>query len=127
MKRDMDFIREILLGIEELDTDGNGCDYTPLRFHLKEKGYNNDDELYGHCEIMNQGGLIEFSTRPVFGGNWVLERPIKLLWDGHDFLATIRDPSTWEKVKKKIGGAMGSISFELLKTIATETTKGLVG
>ena len=37
MKRDMDFVRDILLGIEELD-DGVGCNYTDLQFYFKKKG-----------------------------------------------------------------------------------------
>ncbi len=125
MKRDMDFVRDILLAIEEVD-DGVGCNYTDLRFCLNKKGYSDDDKLYGHCEMMAQGDLIEFSTRRVAGGKWVLERPIKLLWGGHDFLDAVRDQGVWEKVKKT-SSTIGSATFEIIKTIAIETAKGHIG
>lgn len=129
MKRDMDFVREILLGIEELCTGSEGCEFGDLLKYMRKKGYGDDgleDILYGHCEIMDQGGLIVFSVRPVFGG-WTLQRPIKLLWAGHEFLDDVRDQGAWKEVKNKIGNKMGSISFEVVKIAAAEVAKGYIG
>ena len=119
MKRDMDLVREILLAIEELDTDGVGCEERHLQRYLQEREYDNYDKIYGHCKMMHQADLIKFKLES--GGEHFLEEPITILWEGREFLDDVRDQRVWGKVKEEIGNR-SNISFETLKKLVTETS-----
>lgn len=124
MKRDMDLVRAILLGIEELD-GGSGCDIGNLYKSIKTKGFDcNDQTFVYHLERMKQASLIDYTQIDVLEGSFI--QSIKLSWDGHDFLDLSRDSDTWEKYKEKIGGKISSLSFELVKSSLTTFTKKML-
>ena len=124
MKRDMDLVRAILLGIEELDA-GSGCDIRNLYQSIKTQGLDFNNQIIDyHLERMKQAALIDYREKMVFAGNII--GPIKLSWDGHDFLDLSRDSDTWEKYKEKIGGKISSLSFELLKSSLTTFSKKML-
>ena len=124
MKRDMDLVRAILLGIEELD-GGSGCDIGNLYKSIKTKGFdcNNQTFVY-HLERMKQAFLIDYTEINTLEGSFIYS--IKLSWEGHDFLDLSRDSDTWEKFKEKIGGKISSLSFELVKSSLTTFSKKML-
>lgn len=123
MRRDMELVRGILLGIEELDMNGRGCSSIELWKYLSENGYAYK-KLSGHSTIMREAGLIEFEHMVRSLDRTSPARGVTLTWAGHEFLDNVRDQKAWKQVKKKIGA--NSISFEVLKTVAAEIAKGLI-
>ena len=105
MKRDWDLIRQILLTVEAAnaderisDNDIDGC--TPEHFHhnailLTEAGF-------VHAMILQnlETTLIE-----------------SLTWEGHEFLDSIRDDATWDKIKMVAKEKSISLSFAAIKAI----------
>ena len=120
MKRDMEFVRGILLAIEECDENGYSCLDTKISEHLIKEGYNHDRNLlFGHCRIMEEAGLIRFNDR----GRHLFA--LKLTWEGHEFLSDVKDKNVWDQVKEVVSKRDG-ISFAVLKTIVTEISKQLI-
>jgi Hypothetical protein (DUF2513) len=121
MKREMDFVRELLLSIE----DGNSeisivsQEMAANQGFKYGRGLENDyaQKLSGHLKILEQAKLIEVKPVPPFGYIKIVE----LMWDGHDFLDSIRDPDTWEKTKQGALAA-GGWTVDVLRDLA----KGLI-
>ena len=44
----------------------------------------------------------------------------RLTWKGHEFLDTIRSDTVWEKTKKSFLNKGISMTFELVKSVATD-------
>ena len=94
MKRDIDFIREALLEIEE------NC--APMKFYpissiMTKRGYETD-YTYNQLLLMEEAGLF---------GKTVKNLPCSfscmgLSNYGYDFLETIRNDVVWEKTKNEI-------------------------
>jgi len=115
MKRDMDFVRELLLKIEETDkppslrellsANANEAEYEKLSEHLSM--------LIDEAEFVSGPSFHTMTTK-----NWI---DLRLTWKGHDFLDSVRDPEIWEKTKKGVEEAKG-FTVDLLKDLA----KGLV-
>jgi hypothetical protein len=109
MKRDMDFIRELLLKIEggekEFDVVGKaftgGIDPPEM------------EKLTEHIRLLRQAGFIDVEAESL-GGHLVLTG---LSWRGHDFLDSVRDPKIWEKTKSGAAAA-GGFTVDLLIDLA---------
>lgn len=114
MKRDMDLIREQLLGVERLDAgtdEGVSLDagkWPPAVFQ-------------GHLRLLKEGALIDAHEVPDDEEDFKHYLPVRLTWAGHDFLDAIRDPEVWTKTKQG-AEAVRSWSLETLKEIG----KGLI-
>lgn len=91
MKLDMDFVREILLAIE----DKKNLKYAELKFNNRS-----DDEIRKHLKVLINAGLLDSKTH---GSAFYVS---DLTWEGHEYLEKIRNPETWSKTKaalKKTG------------------------
>jgi hypothetical protein len=113
MKRDMDFVREILLKIEASDgplevigafvpTDDEG-----------ERDTTEEQRVYQYVDWLKQAGFIATDE-------WLspLGAEAVLTWQGCEFLDTIRDPELWKKTKagaKSVGSASVAIMGEIAK------------
>ena len=114
MTRDWDLIRQILLTVEAAqaherisDNDIEGC--TPEHFHhnailLTEAGF-------VHAMILAnlETTLIE-----------------SLTWEGHEFLDSIRDEATWDKIKTVAKEKSIAISFASIKAIETHFLRTII-
>lgn len=49
-----------------------------------------------------------------------------ITWYGHDFLDSLRNDGVWSQTKEKLK-PVGSISFEVIKSIAVECAKNMMG
>ena len=128
MQRDMDLLREILLGIEVLD-NGTGCSESDLIQHLRSKGYEDEnEEIYGHCKIMLEAGLIQFTEPVVYFQGRSQIHDFEIGWNGHEFLDDIRNQNVWQKSKETLKEkGMETASIETLKAIISEVIKNIVG
>jgi hypothetical protein len=115
MKRDMDLAREILLQIEAAPSPDSLVDITSPDHTEAEVSY--------HVMLLAQAHLIEaydFSGKD----SGLLWKPIRLRWEGHEFLEAARDDSRWERAKRLIrekgSGTVFSLLQEVLIKLATQ-------
>lgn len=119
MKRDVDLIRQIILQAEQANEKIN------VGAKFKVKGY--DDILVAkHIELLVEAGLLKARlTRTDTDG--VVEAYVeRLTWDGHEFLDAARNESVWNKAKVIIKEKVGTVSFEVLKTLLIKISKSLL-
>ena len=113
MKRDMDLIRQILLTLENAEEFE-----TPL--NLTVDGYDENEIVY-HVYLLDQAGLIKaFDFSNDTFPDW---RASHLTWSGHEFLAAAKDDTRWKKAKALITKHGGTATFEIVKTLLTESLK----
>ena len=118
MKRDWDAIRDILLAIEERESDNND----PL---LIEASYT-DNQIVYHLELLLEANLIN-GERVTLGLGPESFHIKRLSWDGHQFLDAIRENSTWSKTKKKVTESGVGLTFEIIKAVAISVGKEALG
>jgi hypothetical protein len=130
MKRDMDFVRELLLKIENgqkvFETASTEqaeiLGFTPETPLTREEA----DNLSGHLDLLHNAGFIEIEER--MAGGTVLIRD--LTWSGHDFLDSVRDPEVWQKTKEgasKAGAWTVELLMEVGKAYAKQKLKDVTG
>jgi hypothetical protein len=97
VKRDMDFIREILLRVED-DPRLNGSHF--VVFNTSDFEGRTQDEIAYHIDLLFENDFVK--------GIATLDAPAaavsRLTWRGHEFIADTRDPGIWEKVKERTKG-----------------------
>ena len=114
MKRDMDLLRNILLGVEASNTPPQEV------VELAIPGYSQQEVSY-QVELAEEAGLLVALDLSHMGPDGYHYVPKRLTWAGHEYLEAIRDPAIWEETKagaKKVG----NFSLDLLAALA----KGLV-
>ena len=89
MKRDMDLIRKILFEVEKAPY--SGPDWIDLEIEGHSRG-----EISYQVLLLWEAGLIEGVDASGRGSDY---RPIRLTWDGHEFLEAVKDDTRWAKVK----------------------------
>ena len=109
MKFDKDLMRDILLAVEAHPEPS--ANYVPL--DLPE----HDPEVVSyHVMLLAEGGfLIAMDASDNTQLEWYARR---LTYNGHEFVATIRDGEVWGKTKSvagKVGGASVGFVWELAK------------
>lgn len=117
MKRDMEFVRNLLINISE------GKYKVELTDSEEDKKY-----LY-HLKIMKQAGLIDYAVKTFYDGAFIDNGP-ELTWNGNDFLDSIKSDNVWEKTKgvlKEKGTELSSIPFSILVELAKEQFKVTFG
>ena len=94
MKRDMDLMRLILLYLEE--------NYDPNRGLISDVSIEGYEEavIAEHCKLLHQAGLISDIDITRFMGGGLNLSIRNLTNEGYDYLESIRDEKTWEKVQK---------------------------
>ena len=122
MKRDLDFIRDLLLKIE----GGQKVFETASSEAAEILGFTPDtpldredaDKLSGHINLLEDAGFIEVEARMGGGSIWVKD----LTWKGHEFLDTVRDNEVWMQTKAMAKKA-GTGAIEFIWGIAKEVAK----
>ncbi|WP_267428063.1 DUF2513 domain-containing protein [Methylobacterium sp. GC_Met_2] len=113
MKRDMDFIRTVLLDVEAEKMQAR---YDELIGKEDEENGLQLDKLRYHCKIIADAGFVNCINDMSLG-----QVPIDLTWSGCDFVDTIRDDDVWRKTKSgasKAAGAGFGFIVELAKGYA---------
>jgi hypothetical protein len=119
MKRDMDLIRKVLLAVEEHGSPFN------VRA-LKIDGYEKFDVSY-HVGILREGGYLEAKDMTTHDSGGKLWAPTVLTWKGHDFVDATRSDTIWQKAKDRIAKIGGDVSIDVIKGMAVQIAKELLG
>jgi hypothetical protein len=114
MERDLDLIRTILLTIE-----GSSNFNMKMLYNL---GYSNEVINY-QLDLLNDVKYVDMKITHVQGQKAGIYSINRLTQQGHDYLDSIRDVTIWKNVKEKIAKLAGSVSLEIIKTIAIEIIK----
>lgn len=101
MKRDMDYVREILLDIESKDK--------PRLRDLLPSGATDTEhaKLVEHLTMLvDEAGFVTGTSSTILSGrkDWL---NLRITWQGHDFLDSVRDPEIWRKAKNTAAGGGG--------------------
>ncbi len=91
MKRDMDLVRAILIEMEKWTPGQDGGE-------IEVQGRTPEEITY-HLGLMHEAGLIKAINASSHDGEaWL---PLKILWDGHEFLDAARSDTVWAKAKQR--------------------------
>lgn len=121
MNRDMDFIRDILIRIEDdPQMDGTREFYfvTADEFGFPDRS---SDELAYNFSLLVEAGFVEGGAGAVLP---IIVR--RLTWHGHEFLDSIKDAGIWEKTKERIKGLPG-VALAVVAAIAEAELKKRLG
>ncbi len=130
MKLNHDYVRDILLYIEEnLDYEDKDSE-TPYRHKIITDSElmtddifkkHNKQELSNALELMIKKDYIEVTDDSnISNGVMYIAKIIGLTWKGHELLDNVRDNTVWNAVKKKafkFGGVSLSALFNCSKTL----------
>lgn len=94
VKRDMDYVRELLLQIEA-DPRFDGTSWFTLTETDEFSGGHSTEELGYHLTMLVEADFIRGQLG--FG----MPAISKLTWKGHEFLDDIRDPDIWDRTKER--------------------------
>jgi len=120
MKRDFDLVRKLLVYFEE----------KPGPEHVKIPPIEGYDELTikYHLVLLHDAGLLRCEPQTSSSSDRVIEvLPFDLTWDGHEFLAKIRDDRLWQKTKDTILNKGGQLTINTITTVATLLMKKMIG
>jgi len=119
VKRDVDLIRQIILQAEQANEKINAG------AKFKVKGY--DDILVAkHIELFVEADLLKARLTRTDTDGVVGAYVERLTWDGHEFLDAARNENVWNKAKVIIKEKVGTVSFEVLKTLLIKISKSLL-
>ena len=116
MKRDMELARLILMRIEAQENyqDNVSCEF---------EGYT-DEQVYYHIMLLHEAGLVNaIDLSGMQDIQWI---PQRLTWQGHEFLESARDNTTWNKAKE-IMAKTGGFAFEVVKPLLINLLKQQIG
>jgi hypothetical protein len=119
MKRNWDTIREVLARLEELpDTDAmlQLSDFPPDRAF----------EYSYHVELLIDAGLVEGEMLRSLSRGPTDFFARRLKWLGHEFLDSVRSDTVWNKTKKKFASKGIDMTFDLVKSVASEISVALI-
>lgn len=114
MKRDMDLIRAILLGVEKSTSPGGS--------RIELPGHSRED-LYYNAQLAQEAGLIDARFLPNSDEFHVL----RLTYAGHEFLDAARNDTLWVKAKETVTKNTGTLTLEGMKIALSTLIKHALG
>lgn len=138
MKRDWDFLREQLTGIEEgrnvLADIPETVQWTDdIEWEEFERRSSEqraiEQRIAGHLELLIDSGYVEGLTvlRGIDGHfSYSIHVP-RLTMSGHDLLDTMRSATIWNSVKSTAKNKGIELTFEVIKALATSAVKHALG
>lgn len=124
MQRNMNLIRQILLGIESAAS---------TRYDFAVEGVDDLDKWY-NIDLLVQANLIQgvevHWASDGTGPYCHIRGLVALTWEGHDFLDAVRDDSVWEQATEKArtsGLDMQGLTFDVIKSLCVATAKHILG
>ena len=121
MTRDFDLIRKLLMFFDE-KPDGR------MVQHPKVGDEYSDDLIQYHLGLLYEAGLLIAEVERSSTSDRIINvYPFNLTWQGHEFLAQIRNQGTWHQIKTKISSGGGSLAFDLIKQLGMAYAKREAG
>ena len=119
MQRDMDLIRQIMLQVER-----NNCD-VKIGKEFCVEGY--DEVIVAkHIELLDEAGLLKAHFTRTDADGVIGAYVERLTWNGYEFLDAARNETVWMKTKAIVKQKVGTVSFEVFKTLLVEMSKSLL-
>lgn len=120
LKRNLDLIHHILI-TTEASNSLKTCtdDYVNDEYSFEEVSY--------HISLLTDDGYVIAKVVPTCGtlyASYIVER---LTNKGHDFLDSIRNETVFAKTKSRIISTVGAATLDIVKDVAINITKGLLG
>ena len=114
MKRDFELIRKLLIFFvdkpsgEHVDLPDVGGDWS-------------ETEVKYHLVLLYQAGFLNCEPLKSGSSDRVIRVvPFDLTWDGHEFLAKIRNEGVWQKVQGVVTSKGGTLAFAVINQLATK-------
>ncbi|MCO5250768.1 MAG: DUF2513 domain-containing protein [Candidatus Kapabacteria bacterium] len=141
MKRDMELIRKILLEIENEENAivDPGALQTRIISDFDNETFESEIlALFEHLFLLIQAGYLETCD---LEGNPLLELQhgqqvnnyifmhhfVRLTWQGHEFIASIKDDNVWHKIKERVGSESVNLPIGILMQLGLSVIKTAVG
>jgi len=136
MKRDWDFVRELLTDIEGdkdifagFPDEPKWGDFNESEFQRQLSEYRTlERRFFGHLELLVDNGYVEgIDLMRSADGHFAygLSDP-RLTMAGHDLLDTMRSKTVWEKVKSTAKSKGIELTLDSIKALAAWTLKSLL-
>ena len=111
MKRDMELVRKILIALNEHEHG-----FAPQPFEVE--GYT-DNHLGYHCLLLSEAGLIEAAKTTSISADSPSAIPIRLTWEGHEFIEDATNDNVWRQTKETVG-KIGDASFSVWASVLSQ-------
>jgi len=112
MNRDFELIRRLLIFFDERPDPGYvevpdiGREYTHLRVKY-------------HLVLLYQAGFLNCEpVKSTTSDRVIYVLPFDLTWDGHEFLAKIKNDGVWHKIQAALGSKGGTLAFAVINQLA---------
>ena len=120
MKRDFDLVRKLLIYFDE-KPDPEPVEIPPI------EGYDELTIKY-HLVLLYEAGFLQCElTKSQTSDRVLCVLPFELTWDGHEFLAKVRDDRFWCKTKDAVVKKGGQLTFSTITTVATALMMKTIG
>ncbi len=137
MKLDWDYIRELLICVEEerdLFSDSpeepKWTNQTEAVFMQEMAEFRKiEGRLFGHLEILLDNDFLAGLTikRDSSGGFHYSRHSPRLTLRGHELLAELRSKELWERVKSIAKSKGIELTFDIIKTLEKVALKQIIG
>ena len=121
MKRDLDLIREIMLVLEDKMEYGKNFKSTQLIGIMQDKIFSAEKLAY-HVGLLVENDFIKAKEYKYQSGEPTDYLINTITSQGQDFIDTIRQDTTWNKIKEKVSN-IGGYSLSLFIDIGKEYLK----
>jgi len=112
VKRDFDLIRQLLIFFEEKQSPQQ-IEVPPI------DGYDELTIKY-HLVLLHDAGLLRCEpVRSSTSERVIYVLPFDLTWEGHEFLAKVRNEGVWKKIRSVVASKGGSLAFSVVNQLAT--------
>lgn len=132
MQRDLDLIRNILLHIENGNTelDPTSAELAK-KWNLVSVGVSEkqiSEHINHNLDLLQNSGMVIFHDIVIISTG---KRTVKeITWTGHDFLDSVRDPEIWNQTKEgaqKVGGFTVDVLIAIAKGLVKKKLKDHTG
>jgi len=114
MKRNWDTIREILLRLER-----DAPEDPPVPDDRAE-------ETSYHVDLLIEAGLVTAPAAEVSGPGMRPFTAMRLTWEGHEFLDTVRSDMVWQRTKRAFAASGLAMTIDLIRTVAANIAASML-
>ncbi|MEK7761281.1 MAG: DUF2513 domain-containing protein [Nitrospirota bacterium] len=119
MKRDLELIRKLLIFFEEKESPQQ-VEVPPI------EGYDELAIKY-HLVLLHDAGLLRCEpVRSSTSDRVIYVLPFDLTWEGHEFLAKVKNEGVWKKIRVVVAAKGGSLAFSVVNQLATRFALDMV-
>lgn len=114
MKLDYDYLRDVMIAIEEAPFEVNSYYPMELLINSSEKlKQHSEEETFFVLSQLHQAGFVELTLSMPLGADIN-----QLTFEGNNFLNNIRSEKVWKKVLKRVADTTISASIPVISQIA---------